>query len=288
MALTYLSIFAVVPALVVVFSVVQAVTGMERIAAQLNAVILDNLAVGARTSLEPYLARFTSNAHAASAGLVGGRAAGLVGGVALLQRRAGHQRPVGHPPPPLAGAPGRHLLGRAHARAAAAGRLDWRSAWALAPGWPGPGSGGWPRSAAWLLTCAFFAGLYWLVPYTRVRAGGRRERGAGGRPGLGGGQVGLRRGGPPLPPLPRHLRLGGGAAHLPALALRLLGHPARRRPHRLRGAVRAGALARRTACRTTRPRARRWPARCSCWWRWPTGGRAAWPRTRGRWPVHSA
>ncbi len=72
MALTYISLFALVPALVVAFSVVQAFTGMDRISAEVHEFLLENLAVGARTSIEPYLNRFISNAHATRAGLVGG------------------------------------------------------------------------------------------------------------------------------------------------------------------------------------------------------------------------
>ncbi len=71
MALTYISLFALVPALVVAFSVVQAFTGMERISARVNEFLFENLAVGARATIEPYLARFVQNAHLTSAGLVG-------------------------------------------------------------------------------------------------------------------------------------------------------------------------------------------------------------------------
>jgi membrane protein len=72
MALTYISLFALVPALVVAFSVVQAFTGMERISARVNEFLFENLAVGARATIEPYLTRFVQNAHLTSAGLVGG------------------------------------------------------------------------------------------------------------------------------------------------------------------------------------------------------------------------
>ena len=72
MALTYLSLFALVPALVVAFSVVQAFTGMERISERVNEFLFENLAVGARATIEPYLKAFVQNAHVTSAGLVGG------------------------------------------------------------------------------------------------------------------------------------------------------------------------------------------------------------------------
>jgi len=72
MALTYISLFALVPALVVAFSVVQAFTGMDRIAAAVHELLLEKLAVGARASIEPALNRFVTNAHVARAGIVGG------------------------------------------------------------------------------------------------------------------------------------------------------------------------------------------------------------------------
>jgi len=56
MALTYLSLFAVVPALVLVFSVLQAFTGMDALWRAVHGFLLDNLAVGARAGVEaPHL-----------------------------------------------------------------------------------------------------------------------------------------------------------------------------------------------------------------------------------------
>ena len=73
MALTYLSLFALVPGLVVAFSVVQAFTGgMHRISSMVHEFLFENLAVEARETVEPYLQRFITNAHVTSAGLVGG------------------------------------------------------------------------------------------------------------------------------------------------------------------------------------------------------------------------
>lgn len=72
MALTYISLFALVPGLVVAFSVVQAFTGMQRISDRLHEFLISNLAVGARATIEPYLDRFIHNTHVTSAGLVGG------------------------------------------------------------------------------------------------------------------------------------------------------------------------------------------------------------------------
>jgi membrane protein len=170
MALTYLSIFAVVPALVVVFSVVQAVTGMERITTQLNAFILDNLAVGARTALEPYLARFTSNAHAASAGLVG---AALLAWSAI-SLFANVERAIND----LWGIRRRRSMGRKaviYWVGLTLGPMLLAGSLALGLGahaWlAGTGLGWLAAAGSVLLTCAFFAVLYGLVPFTRVRLG---------------------------------------------------------------------------------------------------------------------
>ncbi len=73
----------------------------------------------------------------------GRRAARLVDGVALLQRRAGGQRHLGHPPAPPARAAGGHLLGRAHARPAAAGRLAHARPRRRVAGWPAPARRSW-------------------------------------------------------------------------------------------------------------------------------------------------
>jgi membrane protein len=86
MALTYITLFALAPALVVVFSAVQAVTGGEAISRALNELLLENLAVGAREAVQEHLGRFVARQRAASAGLVGGvilvlSAAGLFGHV---------------------------------------------------------------------------------------------------------------------------------------------------------------------------------------------------------------
>jgi membrane protein len=167
MALTYLSIFALVPALVVAFSVVQAITGMDRMAEQVHAFLLDNLAVGARSSLEPYLDQFTRNAHAASAGLVGGAlliwsAISLFSNVdraindlwAIRRRRPLRQQAViywvGLTVGPLLLATSL-VLGHS-ARA-------WLA---------GTGLGFLAGAGSVLLTCAVFSALYAIVPDTRV------------------------------------------------------------------------------------------------------------------------
>jgi membrane protein len=170
MALTYLSLFALVPALVVAFSVVQAFTGMEKIADLVHEFLLENLAVGARATIEPYLAKFVDNAHAASAGLVGG--ALLVWSMVSLFSNVdravndvwGIRRPrtlrqqaviywVGLTLGPLLLA-GSLVLGHT-ARAWLAGtELGFLAA-----------------AGGVSLTCAFFATLYVIVPDTKVRPG---------------------------------------------------------------------------------------------------------------------
>ena len=170
MALTYLSIFALVPALVVAFSVVQAFTGVERMADQVHEFLLDNLAVGARASLEPYLERFVSNAHAASAGVVGGalllwsmvslfsNVDGAINDIWGVRRRSRLRDQaitywVGLTVGPLLLA-GSIYLGH-HAR-------TWLA---------GTGLGFLAVSGGVLLTCTFFATLYLLVPNTKVSPG---------------------------------------------------------------------------------------------------------------------
>jgi len=169
MALTYISLFAIVPALVVAFSVVQAFTGTEALWRTVHAFLLDHLAVGARTSIEAHLDRFVQNAHATSAGLVGAAllvfsAVSLFGYVersvneiwAVRRPRPLGQRALTYwagltlGPLLLAGSLALgHAVG-AHLGDASVGRY-------LA------------RGTALLLSCTLFATLYFFVPATRVR-----------------------------------------------------------------------------------------------------------------------
>jgi len=168
MALTFISLFALVPALVVAFSVVEAFTGMQRISQRVHEFLLDNLAVGARTSLEPYLDRYVQNAHATSAGLVG--AALLVWSAVMLfsnvegaindiwgikRRRPVAQRAViywvGLTLGPLLLA-GSVTIGHATRVWVAGTSVRFLAA---------TGGG--------VLTCVSFAVLYQIVPWTRVR-----------------------------------------------------------------------------------------------------------------------
>jgi membrane protein len=170
MALTYISLFALVPALVVAFSVVQAFTGMERTAARVSEFLFENLAVGARATIEPYLQRFVHNAHLTSAGLVGGaflvwsavslfsnvdRAVNDIWGI-RRRRRLRSQVViywVGLTLGPL-------LL-------AASVMIGHSTRTYLA----GTGLDVLAKVASLLLTCAFFTVLYVIVPDTKVRLG---------------------------------------------------------------------------------------------------------------------
>jgi len=170
MALTYISLFALVPALVVAFSVIQAFTGMERIADLVHEFLLENLAVGARATLEPYLEKFVGNAHAASAGLVGGalliwsmvsllnNVEGAVNAVwGLPRRRSLRHRAV------------TYWVGLTLGPLLLAGSLYLGHAVRTWLG--GTGLGFLAVAGGALLTCAFFAIIYLLVPETKVRLG---------------------------------------------------------------------------------------------------------------------
>ena len=168
MALTYISLFALVPGLVVAFSVVQAFTGMQRISDRLHEFLFENLAVGARATIEPYLDRFIQNAHVTSAGLVG--AALLIwSSVSLFQnvdravndmwgvrrRRSVAQQAtifwVGMTLGPLLLA-GSVMVGHSTRTFLASTGLGFLGA-----------------AAGALLTCTFFAIVYVIVPNTKVR-----------------------------------------------------------------------------------------------------------------------
>ncbi len=167
MALTYVSLVALVPALLVAFTVLQAFAGRGWIQAHLFDFLLENLAVGARASVQGYLARLIENSYAAGAGLVGAgllafTAVNLFAGVeralndiwAVHRRRPWAQRlmvywaglTVG--PLILAGSIGLGYRAR-----------DWLGS-----------SGTLARAGSVLLTCVFFGVLYLIVPATRVKA----------------------------------------------------------------------------------------------------------------------
>ena len=169
MALTYISLFAVVPALVVAFSVVQAFTGMDALWRGIHGFLLDNLAVGARKSIEPYLDRFVRNAHATSAGVVGGAllvfsAVSLFGYV----ERAVNEIWTVRRPRPLAQRALIYWTGLTLGPFLLAGSLALGHAVGAFLGGAGVGQL-LARAAAVLLSCALFSALYLFVPATRVR-----------------------------------------------------------------------------------------------------------------------
>jgi membrane protein len=170
MALTYISLFALVPALVVAFSVVQAFTGMDRISGRVNEFLFENLAVGARTTIEPYLQRFIQNAHVTSAGLVGGAllvwsAVSLFSNVdravndiwGIRRRRSLSSQAV------------TYWMGLTLGPLLLAGSVmvGHSTRTFLA----GTGLGFLAVAAGALLTCTFFSLMYVIVPNTKVRLG---------------------------------------------------------------------------------------------------------------------
>jgi membrane protein len=169
MALTYMSLFAVVPALVVVFSIVNAFNGMDALWKGVHEYLLANLAVGARASIEPYLDRFVRNAHATSAGVVGG-AFLIFSAVALF----GHvERAVNdiwsvRKPRPLAQRALIYWAGLTLGPLLLAGSVALGHAVGtfLAHA---PVGQVMARIAAVLLSCTLFTALYLWVPATRVR-----------------------------------------------------------------------------------------------------------------------
>ena len=176
MALTYISLFALVPGLVVAFSVVQTFTGMDRISNRLHEFLFENLAVGARATIEPYLDRFIQNTHVTSAGLVGGallvwssvslfqnvdRALNDIWGVrrrrSVVQQATIYWMSITLGPLLLAGSV---MLGHSTRSALASSHLAFVRAVGGA-----------------LLTCLFFSVAYLVVPNTKVKP---RNAAAGG------------------------------------------------------------------------------------------------------------
>src|SRR5512138_2575630 len=168
MALTYTTLFALVPAVVVAFSVVQAFAGQGGgITERIHEFLIENLAVGARSTLEPYLDKFIANAHLASAGFVGG-ALLLWSGIGLMsdveravndiwsirRRRPFKQQVIMY----WVGLTLGPLLLAASVMASHAAR-----SWAAGSGVRFLGV-----VTGVLLTCIFFTAVYFLVPATKV------------------------------------------------------------------------------------------------------------------------
>jgi membrane protein len=169
MALTYTTLFALVPAVVVAFSVVQAFAGEGGgISERIHEFLIENLAVGARSTLEPYLDKFIANAHLASAGLVGG-ALLIYSGISLMsdveraindiwairRRRSIRQQVIIY----WVGLTLGPLLLAASVMASHTAR-SWIA---------GSGIRFLGVAAGVLLTCAFFTVIYYIVPATKVQ-----------------------------------------------------------------------------------------------------------------------
>ena len=71
MALTYISIFSLVPALMVAFSAVRLFAGTDRVRERVQHFLVANLAVGAQATVSSYLDRHVFQADATGIGLVG-------------------------------------------------------------------------------------------------------------------------------------------------------------------------------------------------------------------------
>ena len=170
LALTTITLFAMVPALVVAFSFLQAFAGMEELWRRAQDFLIANLAVGARASVVPYLERFVNNAHATGAGVVGAVLL-VVSAVGLLQQvekalndlwAVRRKRPVVQ----------RALI---YWATLTLGPVLLAASLAIAHQVElhlGAGSGrAMARSVSLALTSFFFTVLYVIVPFTRVRRG---------------------------------------------------------------------------------------------------------------------
>jgi membrane protein len=141
---------------------------MDKISALVHEFLISNLAVGARDTLEPYLQRFVSNAHATSAGLVGGallvwsavslftNVDAAVNDIWGVKRR----RPIAHQAVT-------YWMGITLGPLLLAGSLTLAAT--ARTFLAGTGIRALAVSGGALLTCAFFSLLYLLVPYTKVR-----------------------------------------------------------------------------------------------------------------------
>jgi membrane protein len=175
MALTYFSVFSLLPAMMVGVSVVKAFADLEAIRPRVQAFLVGNLAVGAREVVSDYLERHVFTAPLGSLGFLGFgllvvSAAGLFSQVeravndiwAVRRRRPLLRRWLTY----WAGLTIGPLLAVASVAAGLAAQ-DWlggsRALW---------------QAALLLATLAFFGGAYALLPATRVRPGPAAAAGA--------------------------------------------------------------------------------------------------------------
>ncbi len=166
MALTYISIFSLLPAMMVTVSMVRSFPDLDRVRVELQDYLVSNLAVGARDKVSAYLDQYVFGASAMTPGLLG-FALLLFSAVALLaqvEHAVNAIWAVRHPRPRLQ----RWLT---YWAALTVGPLIMAGSIALAL--DAHESLGAPRvvgqAAGVALTYAFFVGAYLALPATRVR-----------------------------------------------------------------------------------------------------------------------
>ena len=169
LALTTITLVALVPALVVAFSFLSAFAGTDALWRRAQGFLIENLAVGARASIEPVLETFVRNAHATGAGLLGGTilVASAVGLFRYVEKAVNELWGVRRK---------RTLVQKAliYWAGLTLGPILLSASLAIGHQVQHLVGGGWGfagRAAAWGLTCTFFAVLYAIVPFTKVRLG---------------------------------------------------------------------------------------------------------------------
>jgi membrane protein len=175
MALTYISVFSLLPAILVGLFVARAFVDLEHLRPRIQAFLVENLAVGARGVVSGYLDRRVFSAPVASGGILGFgllvvSAAALFSQVeravndiwAVRRKRPRLQRWL------------TYLAGLTIGPILAVGSV---AVGVAAQDWLGASSAVW-EAALLLATLAFFAAAYALLPATRVRLGPAAVAGA--------------------------------------------------------------------------------------------------------------
>jgi membrane protein len=168
MALTYISVFSLLPAMMVGVSVVKAFAGLEEFRPQVQAFLVENLAVGARGVVSAYLERHVFAAPVASLGLLG-FALLVVSAVALFAQveRAVNDIWAVRRKRPLLQRWLTYLAGLTVGPILAVGSM---AVAVTAQDRLGGSSALW-QAGLTLATLGFFAAAYVLLPATRVRLG---------------------------------------------------------------------------------------------------------------------
>ena len=140
MALTYISIFSLLPPVMVTVSMVRSFPDLDRVRIEIQDFLTSNLAVGARDKVQAYLDQYVFGASAMTPGLLGFALLLASAVVAPRPGRARGERDLVGSPSPAAPAALGHLLGGADHRAARHGRVDRHRSRRPRAGWAGPGS----------------------------------------------------------------------------------------------------------------------------------------------------